>query len=219
MEPLFSYLGWGILAAGTVYYAKNVWEGFNSRRFKTKEHERMWEAIKDRLKRFREALKKCPKYVAGGLEGIPEHVERTSKQLYQSLRKADMVKAEINKSEGSVGVSGMPFAVSSSDPETSELYLMADKNVAEYRKHFQSVSARVTRTEAQCAVFVSALDALRVQLLGHRLSGEDDAVGREQFVEKMSGIRTQLASINSALLELELPGAAHVENENRLGEG
>ena len=219
LESAFGYLGWGLFVAGAIYYGKCAFEFFNSKRFRTNEHARMWDAIKDRLKRFRSALKQAPKYVGIGLEGLPNHVENTARQLYQSLRKADLVKAEIHKSEGAIGVSGLPFAVNSSDPETSELYMMADKNAADYRRHFLSVAARVTRTEGQCAVFVSALDALRVQLLAHRLSGQDDSLGREQFVEKMSDIRTQLSSINSALLELELPGASPSESENHIIEG
>ncbi len=219
MEAIFPYFGLGVFVAAGIYYVKTAHSFFEQKRFKTFEHAQLWKTIRDRQKRFKSALKSSPNHISVSLETIPKQVEQTAKQLYQSLREADLVKAEIIKSEGLGGLSGVPYSVHSSDKETTELYLLADKNVADYRKHFQSVSAVVTRTEAQCAVFISALDALRVQLLGHRLSREDDSIGREQFREKMTDIKTQLSSINSALLELNLPSAVREENQLPLDQG
>jgi hypothetical protein len=60
-------------------------------------------------------------------------------------------------------------------------------------------------------VFISALDSMRVQILGHRLVGDTVPAEKEVFLEAMSDIRAQLNSINEALEELDLPVTAITE--------
>lgn len=198
-------IGLGILGVGLGMYAATVREEFRQKRFKNPEHRQLWELIRDRLIRFRAALNRAPDSIRSGLHEVPKTIERTAKHLYVSLRKADLVKHEINRSEGRFGISAMPFRMTSQDRQTSEMYMLADKNVAEYRKYYEAVVARVTRTEGQCAVFVSALDSLRVQLLAYRLGSDEADLSREDFLSTMAEVKGQLESINRALDELDIP--------------
>lgn len=198
-------IGLGVLGIGLGAYTVTVREEFRQKRFKNPEHRQLWELIRDRLNRFRAALNRAPDPIRNGLHEMPKTIERTARHLYVSLRKADLVKQEINRSEGKFGISAMPFRMTSEDRQTSEMYMLADKNVAEYRKYYEAVIARVTRTEGQCAVFVSALDSLRVQLLAYRLGSDEAELSREDFLSTMAEVKGQLESINRALDELDIP--------------
>jgi hypothetical protein len=215
--------GLAVVGIGAGVYAVAVRNDFINKRFRNPEHKHLWDMVEDRLTRLRKALKLAPEHVRASMSDLPTRVERTAKQLYQSLRRADIVRGEIVRSEGNIVTAAFPFHVQSQDSETNELYVMADKNVAEYRRHFQGIAARVTRTEGQCAVFISALDSMRVQILGHRLVGEFVPAEKEDFLSAMADIRTQLNSINEALDELDLPTTAppiaeeQDEIENRHG--
>lgn len=201
-------LGIAILAVALGMYAVAIRNDYVNKRFKNQEHKHLWDMVEDRLSRLRGAVKLAPDHVKSSMNDLPIRVERTAKQLYQSLRRADIVRCEILRSEGSLATASFPFQVSSPDTETTELYVLADKNVAEYKRHYLGIQARVTRTEGQCAVFISALDSMRVQILGHRLVGDSVPSEKQDFLQAMSDISAQLNSINIALTELNLPVSA-----------
>lgn len=211
-EGLWFYTGLAIVGVGIGLFGAAARLDFLKRRFRNPDHKRLWDIVEDRLIRMRNALKRVPPHIRSSLDDLTKNVDKTSNHLYRSLRRADIVKDEIMRSEGPVATAAFPFQVSSPDAETNELYVIADKNVAEYRRHFQGIAARVTRVEGQCAVFISALDSLRVQLLGHRLTA-DDTVSKQDFLETMNDIKSQLASINRALSELDLPVSAQTHDQ------
>jgi hypothetical protein len=93
---------------------------------------------------------------------------------------------------------------SSSDPQSRELYRLADKNIAEYRAHYAGVMAGVQRTEAQSAVFMTTLDTLRMKMIGYRLVGRSPEMASQEFLEALAEARMQLQSIDTALEELDL---------------
>ncbi len=192
---------WG-MALGL--YGTAIRNDFLRKRFRTPEHRVLWDLIEDRLRRFHKAVKRAPQEVRRALEDTPQRVDRTAQKLYIALRKADLVRQEIERSEGRVIPPPPILKPHSSDRETTELYVLADKNIAEYHRNLEAVSAHVTRTEGQCAVFLSALDSLRVQLLGHRLRTTAPAVPQPEFREAMASIKRQLDSISKALVELEV---------------
>lgn len=200
-------LGLTIAGAGTGYYAFEVSRDWLRRRFVNREYADLWRMIEDRYRRFQRALRRAPSGIGSGFNEISRTVEHTKRRLYSSLRKADLVKKEILDSEGGAG-SPLPFPpLVSPDSETNDLYALAAKNFEEYRTIFDAITSKVSRTEAQCAVYISALDSLRVQLLGHRLEKREAAIPKQEMDEAVSDIRTQLESINSALDELDLrPG-------------
>jgi hypothetical protein len=215
-------LGAAIALAGLGYFAYETGRDWLRRRFVNPEYADLWRMIEDRFRRFERALRRAPPGIAAGFNEIARTVEQTKRRLYTSLRRADLVKKEILDSErGTVG--SLPFPpLTSPDTETNDLYAIAAKNIEEYRSVFDAITSKVSRTEAQCAVYISALDSLRVQLLGHRLEKREAAMPKEEMDEAVSDIRTQLNSINEALDELELrPGfltARREELEERIEE-
>ncbi|MER3413229.1 MAG: hypothetical protein C4341_03135 [Armatimonadota bacterium] len=215
-------LGLAIAAMGTGYFAVEVVRGWLRRRFVNPEYADLWRMIEDRYRRFRRALKRAPVGIAESFSDIARTVEHTKRRLYTSLRKADLVKKEIIDSESGTTIT-FPFPpLNSPDRETNSLYAIAAKNFEEYRTVFDAITSKVSRAEAQCTVYISALDSLRVQLLGHRLEKREASIPSEEMDETVSDIRTQLESINSALDELEFrPGfltAQREELEERLEE-
>ncbi|MEW5883706.1 MAG: hypothetical protein AB1725_05730 [Armatimonadota bacterium] len=213
-------LGLATAVAGSGYFAFETAKEWLRRRFVNPEYADLWRMIEDRFRRFQRAVHRAPSGIAGSFNEIARTVEHTKRRLYTSLRKADLVKKEILDSERGAG--GLfPFPpLTSPDSETNDLYAIAAKNFEEYRTVFDAITSKVSRTEAQCAVYISALDSLRVQLLGHRLEKREAAMPKEEMDETVNDIRTQLDSINSALDELELrPGfltAQREELEERL---
>jgi hypothetical protein len=213
MSGFFEYFSILLLGLGMGIYATNTWVAFDKKRFKNRRHADLWDGVKDRHRRFRQAIKRAPKHLGGNLTELPKSIDQTSKHLYLSLRKADLVLHEITKSEGDAGVLSLRFQVWSQDPETSELYVLADKNVADYRRQYDALMSRITRTEGQCALFISVLDSLRVQLLGHRLSSPEPIPTQKEFINVMKEMQLQLDSINKALSELDMPMPIPNRNE------
>jgi hypothetical protein len=206
-----SYIGYVVIGAAAGLFAVAARTDYIGRRFSNAEHRNLWSLIEDRMAKIKSAMKKLPPHIRASLAELETSVDRTADRLYYSLRRADIVKTEIAKSEGPLATSGMPFHIGTHDEETKELYVQADRNVAEYRRHFLGIYARVTRTEGQCAVFISALDSLRVQLLGHRLVGDREQVPANEFGDEMENVKSQLRSIDKALYELDLPMTPAVE--------
>ena len=96
------------------------------------------------------------------------------------------------------------WTASSNDPQSRELYRLADKNIAEYRAQYAGVMAGVQRTEAQSAVFMTTLDTLRMKMIGYRLVGRSPEMASQEFLEALAEARMQLQSIDTALEELDL---------------
>lgn len=208
----FFYVAIVLWAVALAIFSVETIKDFKRRRFKNKRHSELWKAIQNRKHRFRQAIKRAPQHLGGSLTELPKSIDATQKHLYNLLRKADIVLYEITKSEGEAGLLTLPFGVLTSDPQTTELYTLADKNVADYKRHYEALIARVTRTEAQCALFISVLDDLRVQLLGHRLATPEAIPTQSEFINKMKEMQWQLDAIDKALDELDLPVAITTQN-------
>ncbi|HXH61098.1 MAG TPA: hypothetical protein VNI20_07045, partial [Fimbriimonadaceae bacterium] len=188
-------VAWAIIAA----YKRSVPKRFYSNKFRL-----LWEACQDRLKRFREALTEAKKRGVPELQDLPKTVEQVADTLYIALRRSDVVVHEVVTSEGWLVASRHNPGPPSPDQKAQELYRLADKNIAEYRHHYQSVMAGVERTEAQAVVFTTTLDTLRMRMLGHRLVGRSPEMAHTEFLQAMTEAQMQLDSIDKALDELEL---------------
>ncbi len=191
------------------------------KRFFNRKFQILWDACKDRLERFHEAMSESSRRGVPELQDLPKSVEAVGQTLYVAIRRADIVMDEVKTSEGWLLATKQQGGPLSPDQKAQELYRLADKNIAEYRQNYQSVMAGVERTEAQAAVFTTTLDTLRMRMLGHRLVGSGPEVEHTEFMQAMTEAKMQLDSIDKALDELELtpfPGIEQAIIEGRMAD-
>lgn len=169
---------------------------------------RIWEECVDRSSRLTQAMAQLRRNNIADLQELPVTVARLSPEIYCALRRADMVSHEISKSEEGISAStGQVLIPVASDPQAQELYKIADRNLAEYSKHFRQAIAGVERAVAQAAVFSTTLDTLRIQMLGHRLARPSPEVDTMDFLNVVHEAKLQFQAIDSALEELDLSPA------------
>lgn len=173
-------------------------------RFIDKRFEGLWNGCRERMARFDEVLGKMRKEQVADLREMPDTMRRISESLYAALRRADMIAHEVMKTERDLRMAPPTWRATTTDPQSVELYQLADRNIAEYRAEFSGVMSGVQRTEAQCAVFMTTVDTLRMKMLGYRLIGKNPELRSHDFLEAMAEARLQLQSIDHALEELDL---------------
>jgi hypothetical protein len=174
------------------------------RRFYNKRMSALWVGCQDRLLRFEEVLKKMRRDQIADLQEMPKTIRELSASLYVALRKADIIAHEVMISEKDMLAQPPVWKAPGGDPQSQELYRLADKNIAEYRQQFAGVMAGVQRTEAQSAVYMTTLDTLRMKMIGYRLVGKSPELSSQDFLEALAEARAQLQSIDTALDELDL---------------
>lgn len=174
------------------------------RRFTNPKFAFLWKSCQERLKLFNEVRQKLAKDRIGEWEDLPKTIDRVADSLYLALRRADAISHEVALTEKGLYSQPPNWATPSHDPQAKELYRIADKNIAEYRSQFSAVMAGVHRTEAQCAVFMTTVDTLRMKMIGYRLVGRQPEVSSIEFLEAMTEAKQQLAAIDTALDELLL---------------
>lgn len=216
-----------------IFWAASSFSTSVSKRFRSKRYQAMWNGCHDRLVRFEEVLKKLKRDQAANLSEMPSTIRATSKSIYRALRRADTISHEVEQTEKDLYSAPPIWSEPSHDPQSKELYRIADKNIAEYRQKFAGVMAGVHRAEAQSAVYMTTLDTLRMQMLGYRLVGRSPEMSSHDFLEALAEARLQLQSIETALEELDLgvypktiavvpppmPASAVKEIEERLDQG
>jgi hypothetical protein len=175
-----------------------------SKRFTSRKYATLWSGCSDRLQRFEEVLNRLRKDQIANLSEMPATVRRVGKALYRALRRADVIAHEVEQTERDLYTAPPIWNSPSNDPQSKELYRLADKNIAEYRQQFAGVMAGVHRTEAQSAVYMTTLDTLRMKMLGYRLIGRSPEMSSHDFLEALAEARAQLQSIDTALEELDL---------------
>ena len=185
-------------------YLNICWNAAERKKFTNKRLETLWNGCKDRHKRFEDVLKRLRKDQIADLQEMPATVKRVGVTLYAALRRADVIMSEIHLTEKGLYNQPPVWAAAASDPQSKELYRLADKNIAEYRAQFAGVLAGVQRTEAQSAVYMTTLDTLRMKMLGYRLVGRSPEMNSTDFLTALAEARGQLQSIDQALEELDL---------------
>jgi hypothetical protein len=218
-EHLRGLFGWLLpllvaLGAAGLHVAR-AYNASVAKRFENKRFQALWAGCADRLERFRKVLRKMRQEQVASLREMPRTVEAVGRSLYAALRRADLVSHEIFSTERGVYTQPPAWTAASSDPQAKELYRIADRNIAEYRKLYEAVMAGVSRTEAQAAVFMTTLDTLRVKMLGYRLVDRSPEVPSQDFLEALGEARLQLDAIDKALEELDfshLPKLIAVES-------
>lgn len=189
-----------------VVFVSSVWAWMESdkRRFSNKRFQSLWMGCQDRLARFEDVLKRMRRDQVADLSEMPNTIRNLAKTLYIALRRADIISHEVQLSEKGLYNEPPTWKSPSRDAQSQELYRLADKNIAEYRAQFAGVMAGVQRTEAQCAVFMTTLDTLRMKMIGYRLVGRSPELSSHDFLEALAEARAQLQSIDTALEELDL---------------
>lgn len=194
----------------------------------------LWKTCEERLERFHEARRKHRKTDMPALTEMPVAVEGVARNLRLALRRADVLIKEVEASEGAFGMQAPPIAPYgvpplpnelSADRDTSTLYQLADRNVAEYRAGLHNLLAGVSRTEAQAAVFATTLDTLRLKMLGYRLGSRRPELETDEFIGSIHEAKAQMDAIDRALEDLEVnvfarpfdPIPAPAEVQQRLG--
>jgi hypothetical protein len=188
-----------LFISGAVAYHSSV-----EKRFINKRYLALWQGCQDRLTRFREVLKRARKTQVADLREMPLTVDRIAESLYFALRRADLISNEVMRTERNLYATPPAWNASAHDPQSRELYRIADKNIAEYRQQFAGVMAGVERAEAQSAVFMTTLDTLRMKMLGYQLVGKSPELPPQDFLEAINEAKLQLNAIDHALEELEL---------------
>jgi hypothetical protein len=203
-------LGWNMyLALGSLVAIAHTASSYNAalgKRFLQKRYEALWNGCQERLRLFDEVLRKMKRDSIADLQEMPKTVHQVGRQLYLALRRADMVSHEVQLTEKGLYHQPPAWSAPTRDAQATELYRIADKNIAEYRHQFAGVMAGVQRTEGQCAVFMTTVDALRMKMIGYRLVGRSPELSSHDFLEALHEARLQLSAIDKALDELDLSG-------------
>ena len=193
-----------VFTVATVLYAVTCWNAAERRKFSNKRLESLWGGCRDRHTRFEEVLKKMTREQIADLQEMPATIHKVAINLYAALRRADVILSEVSTSEKGLYNQPPVWTAAPDDPQSKELYRLADRNIAEYRAQFAGVLAGVQRTEAQSAVFMTTLDSLRMKMLGYRLVGRSPEMNSNEFLSALAEARAQLHSIDQALDELDL---------------
>ena len=174
------------------------------RRFRNANMRSLWQGCRSRLDRFEEVLVKMRKEQVADLQEMPKTIRNVGDTVYAALRRADLIADEIEASEHGMIERPPSWHAGTNDPQSRELYRIADKNIAEYRNQFAGIIAGVKRAEAQAAVFMTTVDSLRMKMIGYRLVGRGPELASHEFLEALAEARAQLQSIDTALEELDL---------------
>lgn len=201
MPGWMALFGWSVFV---VLLTASAWRASIPKRFMSQRFLLLWQSCTERHLRFKAALNQQSRRGIADLQELPRTIDGLLQEIYSALRRADVVANEVASSEGWLYGQPRLGQIASPDRQAQELYRIADKNIAEYRHHFQGVMASVERTEAQVAVFTTTLDTLRMKMLGYRLVGRDAAAPTHEFLAAITEARMQLSAIDKALDELEL---------------
>ena len=164
----------------------------------------LWNGCRERYESFEEGMNKLRKAEIAQFQELPSTVSSLAMTIYNALRRADILFEEVLQSEGIDRVRpGLPM-FKPTDPQAQELYRIAEKNLGEYRSHYNELMAGIQRTEAQATVFMTTMDNLRVKMLGYRLIGKNPSMNSEEFLSVLAEARAQLSAIDQALDELDL---------------
>ena len=197
------FIGLAACAVLAVYGVACVSEA-KKKRFLQPRFATLWMGCRDRLARFDEVFRKMRRDQIADLSIMPQTIQSVAQGLYKALRRADMISDEVLRTEQGIYTQPPSWTGGSNDAQATELYRIADRNIAEYRQQYAGVMAGVQRAEAQSAVFMTTLDNLRMKMLGYRLVGKAPEIPSQDFLEALAEAKLQLDAIDKALDELDL---------------
>jgi hypothetical protein len=193
----------GFLFSSMVHVNRSIVEA-KRKRFINSRFASLWNGCRERYESFEDGIKKLKRADIAQFQELPDTVRDLAMTIYNALRRADILFEEVLQSEGVDRIRpGVPM-FKPTDPQAQELYRIAEKNLGEYRGHYNELMAGIQRTEAQSTVFMTTLDNLRVKMLGYRLIGKNPSLNSEEFLSVLAEARAQLSAIDQALDELDL---------------
>lgn len=196
---------WGVLRGVQMAKARA-----KAKRFKNPFFEERWNRCREQVDLFDKAMKMVKSTEVSALAEMPASVHKAAQDIYVTLRYADASASEIQTAEGTPAQrqerQSAPFQngwQGTRDRQTQELLLAADKNRAEYRRRLEAAHAGIIRSDAQVEVFITAMDALRMNLVGFRLSAFKRDGDSHRILATFAEIRLQIESITTTLDELD----------------
>lgn len=188
-------IGWVLFSA----FQRSIPKRFHHERFRY-----LWRECKQRKERLQEALGKLRRSKIADLNELERTVVNTMPDIYRALRRADMALREINQSENLNNPKLLAGERYVNDLQAQELYKVADRNIAEYTHHYKQAIAGVERAEAQCIVFSTTLDTLRIRILNYTMAGRSPEAETKEFLNIVAEAKMQFSAIDKALDEIEL---------------
>lgn len=193
-----------MLATGGLWYSNWV-EDRKRPLFKYHPYVALWKTVVDRLERFEKAYAGVHGTLDDELPILKKKVLDTADTVFGALLRADVMRIELEKSEGpnaGAFLAAPDMSRPANDAKVQELYQLADRNMAEYRQRLGAVTSGIHRCEAQTTVFVTTLDNLRMRLLGYRLIGKSPEIEHQQFLDSIGSAKAELDAVDKALEEL-----------------
>lgn len=204
---IFWWISWPMMLAGILapiaIHLVTAWNRSVAARFRNKRYSALWRGVEDRLARFEEVLARMRKDQIADLQEMPKTIRGVAQSIYAALRRADLISFEVFETEKGVMHQPPTWPASNLDAQATELYRVADKNIAEYRMHYNAVMSGVQRAEAQSAVYMTTVDSLRMKMIGYRLVARQPDLSSEEFLSAMGEAKLQLQAIDKALEELD----------------
>ncbi|MBS1711244.1 MAG: hypothetical protein JSS71_05910 [Armatimonadetes bacterium] len=192
----------GSLAMAWIFYSaflRSIPKRFHHERFRY-----LWKECRQRRDKLGEALGKLRRSRIADLHELERTISTTMPDIYRALRRADMALREIHQSESLNNPKLLAGERLVNDPQAQELYKVADRNVAEYTQQYKLAIAGVERAEAQCVVFSTTLDTLRIRMLNYTLAGRSPENETKEFLNIVAEAKMQFSAIDKALDEIEL---------------
>lgn len=207
----------GMGCALVTIFSYRALKRFEASKFANRSYQLIWESVRDRKKRFDESLRELSASKRQALGVLPRDVQNVFDSVYAALRRADLVQAEINASEGFMQWHGTRSGAGThaTDEFAKELYLLADQNIAEYHRRMRGLQGGLQRCQAQTQVFLTTLDSLRLHVLAMKLATRSPEIEHGEFVEAIKGAKERLASVDTALSEIDysrLAAIAELDN-------
>lgn len=188
-------IGWIFFSA----YLRSIPKRFHHERFRY-----LWKECRQRRDKLGDALTKMRRSKIADLNELEKTISTTMPDIYRALRRADMALREIQQSENASNPKLLAGERQVNDPQAQELYKVADRNVAEYTQQYKLAIAGVERAEAQCVVFSTTLDTLRIRILNYTLAGRSPEAETKEFLNIVAEAKMQFSAIDKALDEIEL---------------
>lgn len=188
-------------------------------RFKYPRFAHLAQVARERYDQLCQDLKRAKSLDAPEVSRLLPILSQVLDTVVVSLRQADAVMLEVAHTERPSfedPVYRPPVDAHHRDSQVQELYQMADRNLAEYRKSLERLTRSVKRTEAQAEVYITTVDVLRARVLSLRLGAVDAGGKHSEFIYALNQAKAQLEDVDRSLRELDFAREMAMDLEREL---